>query len=179
MGSQRTRGAKQRSNHGDVDQPRQHVGGEFESIQFVGLIDFRSHNHMSTARGVTVWGARGVRVGEVAALEFDLTHQDSASETDTVSVCSEIHRREDAPRNRRLRLVWNNECIPQWHHLEVRGAERLVRELAGRIGCVPLDAPLPRPVRQHRWSPLNVPLMWGAASSLSPPAQGWIALATQ
>ena len=136
-------------------------------------MDFRSHNHMSTARRVTVWGARGVRVGEarnpgpqdrdegatqldsgttesgtqVAALEFDLTHQDSPSETDTVSVCSEIHRREDAPRNRRLRLVWNNEPTPQWHHREVRGAERLVRKFAGRIGCVLLDAPLPRAVR--------------------------------
>ena len=197
VGSQRTRGAKQRSNHGDVDQSRQHVGGEFESIQSVGLM----HNHISTARRVTVWGARGVRVGEaknpgpqdrdegatqldngttesgtqVAALEFDLTHQDSSSETDTVSVCSEIHRREDAPRNRRLRLVWNNESIPQWHHREVRGAERLVRELAGRIGCVPLDAPLPRAVRQQRWSPLNVPLMWGAAGNAeSVPVLDWI-----
>ena len=72
----------------------QHVGGEFESNQSVGLM----HNCMSTARRVTVWGAR-VRVGEaknpgpqdrdegatqldsgvtefgtqVAALEFELT----------------------------------------------------------------------------------------------------------
>ena len=66
----------------------------------------------------------------------------------TPSVCvSEIHRSEDAPRNRRLRLAKHG------------GAERLVRELAGRIVCVPLDAPLPRAVRQQRWS-LNVPLMW-------------------
>ena len=71
---------------------------------------------------------------QVTVLEFDLTHQDSLSETDTVSVCSEIHRREDAPKNRRLRLVWNNESIPQWHHRKV--LERLVLELAGRIGCV-------------------------------------------
>ena len=70
----------------------------------------------------------------VDALEFDLTHLDSSSETNTVSVCSEIHRREDAPRNRRLRLVWNNECIPQWHHREVREAERFVRELADGSG---------------------------------------------
>ena len=116
---------------------------------------------MSAARRVTVWGARGVRVGEaknpgpqdrderetqldnrvtesgtqVAALELNLTHQDSVSQTDTISVCSEIHRREDAPRNRRLRFVWNNECISQWHHREVRGAARLIRELAERIVC--------------------------------------------
>ena len=61
--TRRTRGAKQRSHHGDVDQPRQHVFVEFEPIQSVGLMDFRSsHNHVSTARRVAVW----------AQEEFDL-----------------------------------------------------------------------------------------------------------
>ena len=63
----------------------------------------------------------------------------------------------------------NNESIPQWHHREVRGVEHLVRQLTGRIGCVLLDAPLPRAVR------FNVPLMWGAAGNAeSVPVLDWI-----
>ena len=124
-------------------------------------------------------GLTGSGTQVVSAMEVDLTHQDSSTDTDTVSVCSEINGSEHGPRNRRLTLVWNTEDIPQWHR-EARSTECLVRELAGRIGCVPPDAPLPRAVRQQRWSPLNVPLMWGAAGNAeSVTVLDWITLMCQ
>ena len=39
----------------------------------------------------------------------------------------------------------------------------MTRELAGRIGSVPPEGSLLRALRQQRWSPLNVPIMWAAA----------------
>ena len=57
--ARRTRGARQRSSHGDVDQPREHIGSEFEPIQSVGLTDVRSSYHrVSIARRVLVWGRK-------------------------------------------------------------------------------------------------------------------------
>ena len=185
--------AAQGSDHGNSDQPREYVGPEFAPIQSVGLTE-RSVQCFPVACRVTLWGTRGVRVGEakspgpedrpnggatqrdsgadfshsrrsgltesgsqvVNAMEFDLTHGDSATETDTVSVWSELNGSRDAPRLRRLRLVWNTEDTPQWPR-EARGAERPVRELAGRIGCVPRDVPLPRAIRQQRWRTLKRP----------------------
>ena len=70
---------------------------------------------------------------------------------------------------------WSQEDRHQWHQ-EVRVAEGAIRELAGRIGSVPLGGPLTRAVRQQRWSPLNVPIMWAAAgSSESTPVVDWLA----
>ena len=188
--TRRTRGARQRSHHGDVDQPRQYVGGEFEPFQSVGLTDLRSsHHRVSTARRVTVWGARGVRVVEaknpgpgdrdggatqldsgadfsisrrsgltesVDALEFDLTYQDFSSETDTVSVCSEIHR--------------SDSGIIAKHGGGMSGSR------IGRTDRVcPSGCAIAQSVRQQRWSPLKVPLMWGAAGNAeSVPVLDWI-----
>ena len=47
-------------------------------------------------------------------------------------------------------------------HREVRAARGLVQQLASRIGSVGSEGMLPREIRQQRWSPLNVPLLWGA-----------------
>ena len=46
----------------------------------------------------------------------------------------------------------------------VRAAEALVNSLVQRIGPVLPGGVVPRALRQQRWSPMNVPLMWGAAS---------------
>ena len=51
-----------------------------------------------------------------------------------------------------------------------------VEDLARRIGCLLEGAQVPRAIRQ-RWSPFNVPLMWGAASlDVSTPVLDWLAL---
>ena len=104
----------------------------------------------------------------VDVLEFDLTRCDSSEDSlsDTAS-CTQI-----APR-RRLSLVWNNERPEpqaeqigeqpvQWV-LETRVAWGLIRDLARRIGVVQPEDPIPRAIRQQRWSSINVPLMWAAA----------------
>ena len=46
---------------------------------------------------------------------------------------------------------------------ETRVVWGLIRDLARRIGVVQPEEPIPRAIRQQRWSPLNVPLMWAAA----------------
>ena len=108
-------------------------------------------------------------MGIESALEFDLTQLDSdhgvsGSETES---CAEER---NAHRNRRLRLTWAQE----WHP-DARAAECVMRELAARIGHVPPEAPVPRAIRQQRWSPMNVPLMWAAASvSETTPVLQWL-----
>ena len=80
---------------------------------------------------------------------------------------------------RRLRLRWSSfasEHVPL--HREVRVADAFIRDLARRAGVVPREGEVPRVIRQQRWSPLNVPLLWSAAGveETSPPAQcliGW------
>ena len=39
------------------------------------------------------------------------------------------------------------------------------RRLRTRIGSVPIGAEVPRALRQQRWSPMNVPLIWAASGS--------------
>ena len=53
-----------------------------------------------------------------------------------------------------------------------------MRDLASRIGPVPIGAEVPRAVRQQRWSPLNVPLMWGAATEDTNPVMEWLVATT-
>ena len=79
---------------------------------------------------------------------------ESAMEVDHV-----VHRQQ------RLRLIWNSQDRPQPSvlHRDVRTASCLVGGLARRVGFVPSGAPLPRAIRQQRWSSLNVPLMWASA----------------
>ena len=76
----------------------------------------------------------------------------SGQESDTES-CEVSDRR----RHRRLRLIWN----PPGEGATPREPLRFV--VARRIGVVQPGDPVPRAIRQQRWSPLNVPLMWAAA----------------
>ena len=104
------------------------------------------------------------------ALADDHTSSDteSAMEVDDVPV---VHRRQ------RLRLIWNSQDRPQPPvlHRDVRTASCLVRGLARRVGFVNSGAPLPRAIRQQRWSPLNVPLLWAAAGhEFSSPVLDWL-----
>ena len=65
--------------------------------------------------------------------------------------------------------------MSQVTHREVRAASNMVEHLGRRIGSVPLEGDIPRIVRHQRWSPLNVPLFWAAASnSPSCPVLEWI-----
>ena len=65
-------------------------------------------------------------------------------------------------RRRRLRLRWNPD--PEFRRdRDTWAAEHLIRQLAVRVGALQSDDPLPRALHQQRWSPLNVPLMWGVA----------------
>ena len=113
----------------------------------------------------------------VSALEFDLTqldsdHDVSGSETESCAT-DPLPASGNAIRDRRLRLIWSQE----WHP-DARAAECMMRELGNRIGNVPAGSPVPRAVRQQRWSPLNVPLMWAAASrSDTTPVLQWLSQA--
>ena len=61
---------------------------------------------------------------------------------------------------RRLRLMWRNDNDPH-----VRQAEALVQNLVRRVGPIARGSALPLAVRQQRWSPINVPLLWAAAGA--------------
>ena len=58
----------QRSYHGDTHQSKEFVGCKFQPFRSVGLtsdaLDSATHLSPLVARRVTLWGARGVRVGE-------------------------------------------------------------------------------------------------------------------
>ena len=68
---------------------------------------------------------------------------------------------------RRLRLVWDEvRPPPQQFQPEAGVVEGLFRTLAGRIGPVPVGSPIPRAVRQQRWSPVKIPLVWASTPAL-------------
>ena len=48
-------------------------------------------------------------------------------------------------------------------HRDTRAVSNLFEQLAGRVGAIPVGGELPRALRQQRWSPVNVPLIWAAA----------------
>ena len=76
--------------------------------------------------------------------------------------------------HRKLRLIWNPPAVGATPR-EARAASWLVRDLAHRIGMVPRGDPVPRAIRQQRWSPLNLPLMWAAAGEeASHPLLEWL-----
>ena len=64
-----------------------------------------------------------------------------------------------------LWLTWSDqgEHIDTREDRNARAAACLARGLARRVGAVPRGGQLPRVLRQQRWSPFNVPLMWAAA----------------
>ena len=144
----------------------------------------------SDAVGEAACRARDVPLGRasVPVREFDMGMDDSSSDTETVATVPEpppslldaleqdLHPIPRGVRGRRLRLHWR---APQVWHREARGAVQLVRDLASRIGPIPIGAEVPRAVRQQRWSPLNVPLMWGAASTEdTTPVMEWLVATT-
>ena len=64
------------------------------------------------------------------------------------------------PTSKRLALVSSGEVAA------VQGAQRegdVCFPRAKRVGAVPAGFPLPRQLRNQKWSPLNVPMMWAAA----------------
>ena len=71
------------------------------------------------------------------------------------------------------RLHWI-EQVSQVIHREVRAAANVVESLGRKIGSVSLKGDIPAIVRHQRWSPLNVPLFWAAASDSSCPVLEWI-----
>ena len=48
-------------------------------------------------------------------------------------------------------------------HRNARAVQGFFNDVA-RVGSVPREVQLPRAIQQQRWSPVNVPLLWGAAS---------------
>ena len=58
----------------------------------------------------------------------------------------------------KLCRVAHHKCCtePEQHKI-------LIQELSRRVGSVPGGSPIPGIVREQRWSPLDVPLMWAAA----------------
>ena len=84
--------------------------------------------------------------------------------------CQGTAQGNEAGVRRRLRLTWDVNACPS-----VQTAEALVNNLVQRIGPVVPGGVLPRGLRQQRWSPMNVPLMWAAASDReSDPVFQWL-----
>ena len=71
----------------------------------------------------------------------------------------EQETRVDDERLRRVREALQRDSLPPGVH----AAATLIQTLAHRVGAVPPGALLPVALRRQRWSPLNVPLLWGAA----------------
>ena len=192
---------RQRFQDGSFDQSGKYHGVEFQPVQPFELTSLgivHSVKQRMHSRERARYGLRGVRVGEANnpgpsaveannVMEFDLTQRDSTdvdshseNETrvhdtlsDTESVRSWPGGRH--PRRRRLRLRWHQETRADVGHRDVRVVSHLVENLARRIGCLPAGAQVPRAIQQQRWSPFNVPLMWGAASSdVSTPVLDWL-----
>ena len=93
---------------------------------------------------------------------------ESTTETEADTVCYQGEQ-QNSNQRRRLRLVWNKPP-----HRQVRAAQVMFEELSRRVGPVPVGAPVPRIVREHRWSVLNVPLMWDATGQeRSTPTLDW------
>ena len=89
--------------------------------------------------------------------------------SDTESCRRTQERNEDGVR-RRLQLTWDDFADPT-----VQAAQALVNNLVQRIGPVSPGGVLPRGLRQQRWSPMKVPLMWAAASDReSDPVLQWL-----
>ena len=88
---------------------------------------------------------------------------EGGTESDTESIEGE-NQQEAIRRPTRLRLMWSPAVeevgAGAIMNREARAAIHFVRSLARRIGVVQRGDPLPRALRQQRWSPLNVPLMW-------------------
>ena len=124
------------------------------------------------------YGLRGVRVGEathpcpptqydepvveVVAMDADDTDSIPDIEEDVVDALERDFVSESC--RTRLRLTWND----QGEHIYTREDRR-------RVGAVPRGGQLPRVLRQQRWSPLNVPLMWAAAGQRATiPVLDWL-----
>ena len=103
------------------------------------------------------------------------------SGSDTESLTDIVHQ----PTWRRLVLVSSREAAVQGAQREgdavpreARAADFFIRDVARRVGAVPVGSPLPRQLRNQRWSPLNVPVMWAAAGVLdSNPVCEWLVTA--
>ena len=143
----------------------------------------------SCARERAKYGLRGIRIGEAmnpgpvppTQIDSSPTH---VALSDTESVASEPppslvdvleHDLNGVPpshRGRRLRLTWDPDSHV-WHR-DACAAERLVHDLATRIGPVPIGAEVPRALRQQ-----HVPLIWAASGSEEThPVLQWLVAAT-
>ena len=87
---------------------------------------------------------------------------------DTADAISGSDTESEVPvrRRRRLRVIWNEDrqedgvsSTDHRSHPTVRAVEHLFQALARRIGVVQPEAPMPRALRQQRWSPLIVPVV--------------------
>ena len=113
-----------------------------------------SHNHQ-VPHHRTVSG-RGPGVGVETHNMFSPL-QDTQQEGRPIMESQRVRYR-ICPAERDGSVVWNDDP-----HSEAQTALTLLSVLAKRVRAVPIGAPVPAASRQHRWSPLFVPLLWGAA----------------
>ena len=76
----------------------------------------------------------------------------------TLSDTESCEVEEPAAHRRRLRLTWRQLPLQG----DVKVAAHLVER---RVGPVAVGGPVPRSILQQKWSPINVPLIWGAAGT--------------
>ena len=130
---------------------------------------YRSGGGGPTEMGSPVTSQNGLNEHAVAVPAF------SRPEEFPMTECSDTESCEFARPSRRLRLVWDDSDAGP----EVRNAATLIGVLATRVGAVPHGSVLLGAIRRQRWSPLNVPLIWGAASQAeSCPVFAWLVSVT-
>ena len=116
--------------------------------------------------------SHGVHCGRFAALlENDTERNNSPDREDATD------QEFPARRRRRLRITWQEDAEVHESCMDrtVRGAEALIHNLAQRIGAIPVGCLVPHVIQRQRWSPLNVPIIWGAAGvSPSIPLIEWL-----
>ena len=88
----------------------------------------------------------------------------------TLSDTESCEVEESAAHRRRFRLTWRQPPLQG----DVEAAAHLVERLARRDGPVVVGGPVPRAILQQKWSPINVPLIWGAAGTETPPVFDWL-----
>ena len=79
-------------------------------------------------------------------------------------------------RGRWLRVHWQTDS--QLWHQETQRAEQLAHDWTSKIASIPIGAEIPTTVRQQRWSPLNVPLIWGTNTAETNPVMDWLVATT-
>ena len=144
------------------------VGRHAFQKAMITVLQDRFEQRAIAARERARYGMRGRRIGEASNPGPDFRRRPAA--------LRELHARD-------LANIVERALSPQEHASIIRpddatrNAALMLTSLAGRAAESPSDTrDIPQCIRRQRWSDLNVPLMWSAASECStvPPVLDWV-----